>query len=380
MASSNNGSHSKGGQGSTGWRRANGLPRKFIHQLHRLTHRSWGQSRTQIRANLEQSPGEPLTESELNDQRTAEPADEPTTTNNGSSDESKPKDWRRRCWDQALEQLQQKDPQAHDRFCKLREELGNATDFYSLPPAKFEAILAQSHQTAKQERSTARRVYLRCVRGILQYRELAIGLARLDPHMIAPAVINGVCALLQASVAEGNLNEETVRDVEEISLRLAHWSNVLLDISSRDAESVFADFVSRLVSFYRAVLEWQAGSLLDQSQQHSLIKVLHIGDSQHQWRLSVDNVKSKDKNCETSFKTCMRQLDGSLGICKWIFPQDPRQRHETVLEQTGVGSTYRDCGQWLLESDEFTTWHDAESTEGNHWLWIRGTGKDCRRL
>ena len=80
----------------------------------------------------------------------------------------------------------------------------------------------------------------------------------------------------QASVAEGDLNDEAVRDVEEISLKLAYWANVEAEIPltvgpTTDKETaqsempVFGDLETRLVDFYSAILEWQATGLLDES-------------------------------------------------------------------------------------------------------------------
>ena len=38
-----------------------------------------------------------------------------------------------------------------------------------------------------------------------------------------------------------------------------------------------------------------------------------------------------------------------------------------------MDSTYRDCGQWLIESKVFKTWYDIEAQDRSNCLWIRGT-------
>lgn len=85
-------------------------------------------------------------------------------------------------------------------------------------------------------------------------------------------------------MAEGNLNEEAVQDVEGISVKLSYRANIeaeipLEHITNYNTEegiqsktSLFANFETQLVGFYKAILKWQVGSLLDVSKGNSIGK------------------------------------------------------------------------------------------------------------
>ena len=176
--------------------------------------------------------------------------------------------------------------------------MGAGTDFSAFSQARLEEALLDA--TARKKRSRPWRLYQRCARAILQYKELATGLAGLDPHRIAPVVVNGVCVLLQASIAEGTLSEQAVSDIEKISLKLARWSNIEAEIPSHDVNketprgrnwqqqsSIFENLENHIVQFYSAVLEWQSSSLLDQKR----------GDRLGTWIPLAYSVQSKSGGC-----------------------------------------------------------------------------------
>ena len=117
---------------------------------------------------------------------------EPPTPNASQQEQSAPPDERRSYWKRALEDLKEKNPEAYNRFSGLRENLGTEVNI------ALESYLAQSDRKDSLKQSRAWRLYQRCVRGILQYKELAVAAASFDPHKIAPIVLNGICVLLQA--------------------------------------------------------------------------------------------------------------------------------------------------------------------------------------
>ena len=111
-----------------------------------------------------------------------------------------PRDQKQTYWARAFKSLKQRNPKAYEHFSRVKDELGNADEFNRLPLANLENIIKKSDREASQKRSWAGKLYQRCARSILQYKELMSSLAALDPHKIAPSVFNGVCVLLQASI------------------------------------------------------------------------------------------------------------------------------------------------------------------------------------
>lgn len=59
-------------------------------------------------------------------------------------------------------------------------------------------------------------------------------------------------------------------------------------------------------------------------------------------------------------------------LLQWLSPIDPSYEHDNVLASTKVDREYSQCGQWLLNSDEYVQWRGAS---GPKILWLRGTGE-----
>jgi hypothetical protein len=75
------------------------------------------------------------------------------------------------------------------------------------------------------------------------------------------------------------------------------------------------------------------------------------------WKAQLEDIKKKEESC----KNYREIMEGEKNFQK-----------ENVLASTKVDTEYRDCGQWLIDSNEFVTWRAGG---GPSILWLRGTGK-----
>jgi hypothetical protein len=71
-------------------------------------------------------------------------------------------------------------------------------------------------------------------------------------------------------------------------------------------------------------------------------------------------------------------LKDSLGkrkdILEWLSAADPLSEHEKILQRTHVADNYQQCGQWLLETQEYIEWASQDYSKTDSVLWLRGTG------
>jgi hypothetical protein len=93
------------------------------------------------------------------------------------------------------------------------------------------------------------------------------------------------------------------------------------------------------------------------------------------WKAQLEDIKKKEESC----KNYREIMEGEKNfqkrnseILQWISPIDSSYEHDNVLASTKVDTEYRDCGQWLIDSNEFVTWRAGG---GPSILWLRGTGK-----
>jgi hypothetical protein len=107
---------------------------------------------------------------------------------------------------------------------------------------------------------------------------------------------------------------------------------------------------------------------------HVLVGLFKSQQRETTWDRLVKKIFDCHESCKTTFDVCNIEIEQISLIKKWISDYHPEVAHNDNLERTGVDRKYRDCGQWLLNSQEFTFWVPKEPLSDNRVLWIRGTG------
>lgn len=86
-------------------------------------------------------------------------------------------------------------------------------------------------------------------------------------------------------------------------------------------------------------------------------------------------VKTYHDICSSTFDDCKTKSDQHMKIKRWICADDAEDTHNVVLGKTEVNGRYQNCGQWLIDGDEFKVWSIGDPQSGSRRpLWLRGTG------
>lgn len=86
-------------------------------------------------------------------------------------------------------------------------------------------------------------------------------------------------------------------------------------------------------------------------------------------------VKTYHDICSSTFDDCKTKSDQHMKIKRWICADDAEDTHNDVLTKTEVNGRYQNCGQWLIDGDEFKVWSAGDpQSESRRPLWLRGTG------
>ena len=302
----------------------------------------------------------------------------------------------------ALEQLEEDDPSAVERIIigsKKRADFsgskhpaassvasenasGNSIDADSNLVASnlvFESLL-NSVKGKRHRRSRKDNLYARCVTILLEYKDIIYTAAAFDHNGIAPTVVRGVVTLLQLPAVKEEFEEKMLRDIEEVSFMLRRWANTelqipprkLLDGSLNSQIDAFEDFEECLIQFHVAILQWLVNGLENADRTH-LVRVLGVDAWKRKWDRLTDIVKSKDNVCDAAFKLAIEAIQIRSDVLTWLYPQDPINDHDEILNRTKVSSIYSNSGQWFIESEEFQRWSDQRVVETSPVLWVRGT-------
>lgn len=286
------------------------------------------------------------------------------------------------CCNLALKRLKTDDPVIYKR---LTSEWTNSDDVTSgsssVSALDFESLLSDA-KCQNRRRSRAWNSYERSIIIALEYKELVLAAALLDPTRVAPTVLKGVFTLLQQPLTEFALHEKMLRDIEDVLFILRRWTNIearitpdkTFNFSLFNPTDVFKDLKECLVSFYVALLQWSVDGL-ENMGRHRAVKVLEVAALRQQWDRLTEAVKSKDKSCDAVLKLVSEKLETRVEVLRWIYPQDPLNDHDMNLKRTRVGTIYRGAGQWFIDCAEFQQWSREEETveRAGAVMWLQGT-------
>ncbi|PMD56613.1 uncharacterized protein K444DRAFT_666200 [Hyaloscypha bicolor E] len=223
---------------------------------------------------------------------------------------------------------------------------------------------------------------VRSVRFLMSTKDLAMGLARLDPHGIAPIVLGGVYTVV--SVFDNNTEEcqAALTITLELAGIVAVWTGVENHQISKNSDQrlnkLYAKLSDQIVGLYEDIIVL-FGTILTWLDRNQVRKIIGgVVPAQTEWKNSHAKIKSLETNCNNvrSEITMKKEShDKSSEILRWISEYDIRGSYQNILEKTGVLEKYSDHGQWLIDHKDFQEW---SSSGASSVLWLRGimgTGK-----
>ncbi|KAF2968890.1 hypothetical protein GQX73_g4697 [Xylaria multiplex] len=220
-------------------------------------------------------------------------------------------------------------------------------------------------------------------------KSLAVSVAALDPHKLAPIIVTGVFVAIELifEITDPQLRETALSTILHTGIIINKWVDYEADLSQMKRSHTLD--ITKLIDkelreLYPAGLNLIA-SILDDFKTKGAHARAVILENSKLWDEKSKVLGRHDSKC-VEFR---RRLDEELKkkgenmeILKWIknSNEDPEPTHETVKERTGLSVAEIKAGEWLLDIPQFKTWVDGivEGKNEKRVLWLKGvmgTGK-----
>ncbi|KAH7130742.1 hypothetical protein B0J11DRAFT_603123 [Dendryphion nanum] len=209
-------------------------------------------------------------------------------------------------------------------------------------------------------RSPLRKVFLRIARVVLSTKDLGMGLARLDPHKVAPVVLGGIYCL--ASLIEGASEDDilavkcSMDIVELVALWATYEKQHMVVVRSEELKEEYQKLGVKIIKMQR------------------IAKIIVSPASQcKEWERLRENIKSYETNCnnlKSKINLIKERQERDSTILKWLSSHDSRKEYKDIQNRTKIHREYSNHCQWVVERDEFEEWYRPGR---NSVFWLKGT-------
>ena len=186
--------------------------------------------------------------------------------------------------------------------------------------------------------------------------------------------------------------QDSELNVNDITSKIKHWATVemfYISAGNRVVMDRFKELEVNLVKLYERILEFEVevfdwcehgllGIILffpDEClvSNASLVQLLLTTERKERWKSMAAKVKTHHDICSSTFDDCKIKSDQHMKIKRWICVDDAENTHNDILKKTEINGRYQNCGQWLIDGDEFMVWSaDDPQSEPRKPLWLRG--------
>lgn len=242
--------------------------------------------------------------------------------------------------------------------------------------------------------STDRKLQSRSVRFTMSTRDLAMGLARLDPHKIAPAVLGGVYTIVQVLDNDTEESRAAMMTTLELAGIVALWTSIEKRQISKNShpglKALYQKLSELIVKLYEGIIvlfgtmmayfdknrfrKWFKDARLGLMLTWIIGQILGaIAPAHLEWKNMQAEIKSRETNCnniKNKITIEKENQEKASRILKWVSSYDIRASFQNVLDRTGIEMKYSARCQWILDHREFEEW----LIQGNNSvLWLKGT-------